>query len=70
MGSNEDAQRSAPRRLTNLYPVGAAVEVLLADGEWHAGRVMLHDHPGVWVETQEGMRWFVTHGGRIRAESG
>lgn len=56
----------SPRRLTALYPLMSPVEVRLTDGEWHPGRVARHDHPGLWVEIEEGAQWFVTNGRHIR----
>jgi hypothetical protein len=64
--SGLSAPGGSPRRLTALYPIEAAVEVRLSDGEWHHGRVARHDHPGLWVEIDEGAQWFVTNGRHIR----
>jgi hypothetical protein len=55
-----------PARLVEQYPVETAVQLLLADGRWHAGKVVAHQHPGVWVQTENGRRWFVTNTRRIR----
>lgn len=63
-----------PNRLVDLHPVGAPVEVLFRRSgaesgvpeTWVAGVVVRHAHPGVWVETSRGARWFVTNGNRIR----
>jgi hypothetical protein len=60
------APAGSPRRLTALYPITTPVEVRLTDGEWHTGRVARHDHPGLWVEIEEGAQWFVTNGRHIR----
>lgn len=56
-------------RMVERFAVGDPVEVLLRSpgGEtWMPGRVVAHAHPGVWVETAGGARWFVTNGRRIR----
>ncbi|MCA9972530.1 MAG: hypothetical protein KC425_20050 [Anaerolineales bacterium] len=53
------------RRLVDQYPLGTAVEVLLADDEWAPGEVVAHAFPGVWVRTARGS-WFVTNARRIR----
>lgn len=66
----EDAPRAAPRRLVNLHAVGAKVEILVADGQWKAARVLRHDHPGLWVQTRDGAQWFVTNTRHIRAVPG
>jgi hypothetical protein len=58
------------RRLVDLYAEGQAVEVRQADGGWQAGRVVRHDHPGVWVLMADGTRWFVTNGRNIRPAPG
>ena len=60
-----------PTRLTVLYQVGDLVEVLFQDevaAEWHAGRVIALQHPGLWVRTGDGGLWFVTNGRRIRRQ--
>lgn len=61
-------------RLTELFRVGDKVEIYLEQrseqpnvvSEWRAGTVVALDHPGVWVETVSGTRWFVTNRRRIR----
>jgi len=55
------------RRLSELYGVGTAVLILLND-EWQTGIVMAHQHPGIWVETTDGRRWFVTNRQRIKED--
>jgi len=58
-----------PPRLVEQYRVGDAVDIQLSDdsGErWQPGVVMLLQHPGVWVRTQDGSPWYVTNGRRIR----
>lgn len=55
------------RRLTELYPVGCAVQVFFPQTEsWFAGVIAAHAHPAVWVQTTDGRRWFVTNTRRIR----
>ena len=61
---------SGSRRLVDRYPVGMLVEIMLADARWRSGRVVRHDHPGLWVETEQGSHWFVTNGRHIRPPSG
>lgn len=59
------------KRLIELYPIGTAVKILSADGEWVNGRVVAHQHPAVWVQTANGQQWFVTNRRRIKlAEEG
>ncbi|MDW8319128.1 MAG: hypothetical protein RMN53_14955 [Anaerolineae bacterium] len=58
-----------PPRLSETYPLGAAVEIALSlhgEEQWLPGRVAAHQHPGVWVVTADGRAWFVTNGKRIR----
>lgn len=64
-----ETPRDTPRRLVNLYAVGAKVEILVASGEWAGGKVLRHDHPGIWVQTRDNAQWFVTNGGHIRRSS-
>lgn len=52
-------------RLTKMYAVGTAVEILL-DGVWLPGVVVRHESPAVWVQTADGRAWFVTNRQRIR----
>lgn len=52
-------------RLTVLYAVGTAVEILL-DGVWLPGVVIRHESPAVWVQTADGRAWFVTNRQRIK----
>jgi hypothetical protein len=53
-------------RLTELYPVGTAVEIWLGEQIWLAGVVVAQQHPAVWVRTEDGRSWFVTNRQRIR----
>lgn len=58
------------RRLSERFHVGDQVEIGFQDREgalrWQPGIVVVHQPPGLWVETESGMRWFVTNGSRIR----
>lgn len=62
------------KRLTDLYRPGDRVEIYFeeqparpeVESGWHVGTVVALDHPGVWVETGSGARWFVTNRRRIR----
>jgi hypothetical protein len=41
------------------------------ESSWHEGVVVGYAFPGIWVQTEEGARWFVTNRRRIRpVESG
>ncbi len=53
------------KRLSELYGVETAVLILLND-DWRPGVVVAHQHPGIWVETVDGRRWFVTNRQRIK----
>lgn len=60
------------KRLVEAYEIGKAVDlfmrhVLNAPEHWARGRVIAHEHPGIWVELENGMRLFVTNTRRIRA---
>ncbi|GAB4264220.1 MAG: hypothetical protein Kow0080_03210 [Candidatus Promineifilaceae bacterium] len=57
---------SMPARLVEQYPIETAVQLLLPDGQWYTGKVVAHQHPGVWVQTVDCRRWFVTNTRRIR----
>jgi len=54
-------------RLTEMYPVGTAVQIWPSEQEWLSGVVMDHQPPAVWVRTEDGRAWFVTNRRRIRA---
>jgi hypothetical protein len=56
----------AKARLIDLYPVESRVEIMLGEANWAAGIVIRHQHPGVWVQVQNGRSWFVTNRRRIR----
>ncbi len=55
------------KRLGELYGAGTAVLILLND-EWQTGIVVAYQHPGIWVETADGRRWFVTNRQRIKKD--
>ncbi len=60
-----------PARLSETYQPGALVEIHFEqEGEerWIAGRVVMHQHPGLWVRTGDGRAWFVTNTRRIRPQ--
>ena len=52
-------------RLVDLYPVGTAVQIF-QENQWRSGVVVRHDFPAVWVQTADGLKWFVTNRQRIR----
>ncbi len=54
-------------RLTEMYPVGTAVQIWPGEQEWLSGVVVDHQPPAVWVRTEDGRAWFVTNRRRIRA---
>ena len=58
------------KRLAERFPVGALVEIEINGYGWQAGRVVQHDHPGLWVKMIDGRIWFVTNGRKIRAAGG
>jgi hypothetical protein len=53
-------------RMTELYPVGTAVEIWLGEQIWLPGVVVAHQPPAVWVRMLSGRSWFVTNRRRIR----
>jgi hypothetical protein len=53
-------------RLTEMYPLETAVEIWLNEQVWLSGVVVSHQHPAVWVKTEDGRSWFVTNRRRIR----
>lgn len=57
-------------RLVDLYPAGTEVEIKLKDAGWQAAQVIGHEYPGVWVQTSDQMRLFVTNGRHIRLPEG
>ncbi|VAW33159.1 hypothetical protein MNBD_CHLOROFLEXI01-1814 [hydrothermal vent metagenome] len=57
-------------RLSELYPVETAVEIWLNEQVWLRGVVISHQHPAVWVNTEDGRSWFVTNRRRIRLVDG
>ncbi|MFQ5398664.1 MAG: hypothetical protein ACE5E7_03605 [Anaerolineae bacterium] len=54
------------KRLAELYRPGDKVEIFLTEVGWMAGIVTAYDPPGIWVQTSDGRRWFVTNRQRIR----
>ena len=57
------------QRLVEQYKLYEQVEINLRTvmgEEWRPGRIIQLDHPGLWVETGEGVHWFVTNSRRIR----
>lgn len=59
-----------------MYRPGDRVEIYLElrpemaeESGWQTGTVVALDHPGVWVESDGGARWFVTNRRRIRPAS-
>ncbi len=60
-----------PARLTEVYRPGDAVDIYFTDAEeWRTGVVVALQHPGVWVQTEDGAVWFVTNRRRIRMREG
>ena len=55
-----------PKRLTERFPIGAFVEIEIANFGWLSGQVVQHALPAVWVRTDGGQYWFVTNGRKIR----
>lgn len=55
-----------PERLTERFPIGAFVEIEIADFSWLPGQVVEHAPPAVWVRTDGSQFWFVTNGRKIR----
>jgi hypothetical protein len=54
-------------RLTEQYPLHTAVEIqFTTHDQWLSGHVIQHAPPGIWVQTNNGQRWFVTNSRRIR----
>ena len=58
-----------PPRLIEIYKPGEAVEIRFGDDTeqpWRPAIVLSARHPGLWVQTKDGLPWFVTNGRRIR----
>jgi hypothetical protein len=53
-------------RLVELYPMDTPVEITFGGDDWLSAIIIAHAHPGVWVQTTDGLHWFVTHRDRIR----
>ncbi len=54
------------KRLVEQYQIGDIVEIKISDGMWMTAVVIMQQHPGIWVETLSGNRWFVTNTTHIR----
>lgn len=58
------------QRLVEAYPLGKRVEIVFQiedDEVWRPGEVVGHQHPAVWVRTDDDRKlWFVTNSKRIR----
>ncbi|MDJ0754681.1 MAG: hypothetical protein QNJ45_14240 [Ardenticatenaceae bacterium] len=56
------------KRLHERFYINQPVEIFFPQIQrWIPGRVVRFDPPGVWVESGELQRWFVTNGRRIRS---
>lgn len=58
-----------PKRIYETYAPGDRVEILFADKSndaWQPAVVLRTEPPGIWVETADGGRWFMTNTYRIR----
>jgi hypothetical protein len=56
-------------RVVDAFGLGDLVEIRFASDapdEWQGGRIVGHQSPGVWVELNDGSKWFVTNRRRIR----
>ena len=54
------------KRLVEQYQIGDIVEIRLNDEIWITAVVFMQQHPGIWVQTLAGNRWFVTNPTKIR----
>ena len=55
------------KRLIDQYPIGAQVEIYFQVlNQWFPGVIVRHDHPAIWVKTDDGRLWFVTNSRRVR----
>ncbi len=54
------------KRLVDRFEIGQFVAIELGE-QWNLGKVVRHDHPGVWVQVRDGRLWFVTNGRRIKS---
>lgn len=62
-----------PQRIYEQYAPGDAVEIVFSnrgDDEWQPAVVVALEPPGVWVQTADGDRWFMTNTYRIRRIAG
>lgn len=58
-----------PKRIYEQYAPGEIVEVTFSDlaaKQWQPARVLALEPPGIWVQTADGARWFMTNTYRIR----
>lgn len=58
-----------PKRIYEQYAPGETVEVTFSDlvaKQWQPARVLALEPPGIWVQTTDGARWFMTNTYRIR----
>ena len=56
-----------PPRLVDQYAPGDTVVIRFRGSEtWYSGFVRRHEHPGIWVQTDDGRLWFVTNTRNIR----
>lgn len=58
-----------PKRIYERYQPGDAVEIVFSnrgEDEWQPARVAALEPPGIWVQTADGQRWFMTNTYRIR----
>ena len=44
-------------RLVTLYKIGEGVEITFDGDVWWQGQVVKLDHPGIWVQTEDGRPW-------------
>lgn len=54
------------RRLVESYQLGDFVEITFDKLNWQPGQVARLEHPGVWVQAENGRLWYVTNTHHIR----
>lgn len=54
------------RRLVENYQPGNHVEITFDKINWQPGQVVRLEHPGVWVQAENGRLWYVTNTHHIR----